>query len=564
MYKQSFTLTALLVAALVLSACAGFEQPEIVVEPATSDDQMNSQANLPLPGVGDAANVLITASSLSDYNFENIDGEVSGSIENVIVDLSSGNIPYVTVEYGGFLDIGDTELPMPLSAFVWGPNGELVLNFDEALLNEFPDLGTNWPDLSTADWDNDVVDFWRGINIDPGIDFTAVTDSVVRVDEIIGFNIGDIGLGASDVNDMLIDLGESRVKYVVVEYDTGIFNDELVAVPFDAFEAASFGTGTEFTMAPEIDSTVLESAPRFSRDVFRTGDAQVFTDINNYWGGLGFGGSLFDSEIEPRANVTEENAGQMAMTGQMGVSGTEEVLVRASDLLDYDVRNLAGDNIGEIEDVILDTETGRVLFATLEYGGFLDLGDSEVPVPLSAFSWANEYELTLNIDEQQLDALPDLDSNWVNAADVTWNDDVVNFWNNAGVNPGYGAMDSQTVMYLSEFMDYEMNDFGIGSEGEIHDLLINLNSSQALWAIVDYGGLFNDELIPVPFSAVDVNMNGDAFDFTPNMDPVLLETAPRIDRVSFDEAGLIDENFDDDIATYWEDSGYEIESSESF
>ena len=284
-FSRTSIMGGLLIAVLLLSACAGLDQTEVVIEPdtleqqQTAQDQAQTQQDGRMAGAQDAADVLITASSLSDYNFSNRDGEVTGEIEDVIVDAASGEVLYVNVEYGGFLDLGDTELPMPLRAFAWSPDGDLILNFDEQALEDFPDLGTDWFDPGVASWDDEVAGFWNNIGLTPQFDYTEPTNTVVRVDDLIGYDIGDIGLGANNVDDLLIDLGESRIEYVLVAYDPGLFNDELVAVPFNAFQPMAIDSNTSFNdgqlyLRPEVDAATIESAPRFTQN--------EMTGANNY------------------------------------------------------------------------------------------------------------------------------------------------------------------------------------------------------------------------------------------------------------------------------------------
>ncbi|MCB0127040.1 MAG: hypothetical protein KDE58_32490, partial [Caldilineaceae bacterium] len=192
------------------------------------------------------------------------------------------------------------------------------------------------------------------------------------------------------------------------------------------------------------------------------------------------------------------------------------------------------------------------------YGGFLDIGDREVPIPLSALSWVSENELMLNLDEQQLENLPDLGTNWPDVTDATWNNEVNTYWTDNGFDVGYGATDSQTIMYASNLIDADLGDAGFGANGSVDDLLVDLSQSQATWIVVDYGTLFDNNLVPVPFSAIDVSMVDNGFGFTPNIDLTTFEGAPRIDSASFDQAGLVDSTFDDDIVTYWEDAGYTV------
>lgn len=564
-------LSILLILVLALSACT-IDQPQVVVDPETINGTATNDARTTAPttnavtattGVGNAENILIVASSLVDYNFENIDGEVSGSIQDLILDLSTGNVLYATLEYGGFLDIGDTELPVPLNAFVWGSNGELVLNIDEAQLNNFPDLGDNWPDLATAGWDDEVVNFWNDSGITPANNFNEVSNSIIRASEAIGYGVADVGLGAGTISDMLINLGNSQVTYALLGYDPTLYGNELVAVPFNALSLST--VGNEVVLAENIDAATLENAPRVTTDTLATGTPGLYNDANAYWGGYGYGpgvtttgemGLTTDDPV-PEETVPEESA--TVDTGEaVGIAGTEEYLIRASTLLGYNVYNLNGDNIGSINDMLMNVQNGNILFATIEYGGFLDIGDRVVPIPLSAFNWQEENELVLNIDEQQLDSLPDVGANWPNVTDNTWNDEISSYWNDLGIDPGYGVNDSETIMYVSNLVGFNLTDVGFGDQGSINDLLVNPSQSSAQYVMVDYGGLFNNEVVAVPFGAFDVTqVNGD-FTFTPNIDLETLQNAPTIAANEFEQSGLYNPDFTQDWNNYWSNLGYEL------
>ncbi|MBS0310422.1 MAG: PRC-barrel domain-containing protein, partial [Proteobacteria bacterium] len=48
------------------------------------------------------------------------------------------------------------------------------------------------------------------------------------------------------------------------------------------------------------------------------------------------------------------------------------------------VVNRQGEDLGDIKDLMIDVENGRVAYAVLEFGGFLGLGSKLFAVPLSA------------------------------------------------------------------------------------------------------------------------------------------------------------------------------------
>lgn len=74
---------------------------------------------------------------------------------------------------------------------------------------------------------------------------------------------------------------------------------------------------------------------------------------------------------------------------------------------DMDVRNADGEKIGEIEEILIDADGVPAGFL-LEIGGFLDLGDSDVSVPLEALTWTGSYYVS-KMTETQLEALQPFD-----------------------------------------------------------------------------------------------------------------------------------------------------------
>jgi uncharacterized protein YrrD len=95
----------------------------------------------------------------------------------------------------------------------------------------------------------------------------------------------------------------------------------------------------------------------------------------------------------------------------------------AADTLDGDsVVNAQGEDLGKIEDIMLDVERGRIAYAVLSYGGFLGMGDKLFAVPWSALTLdADRHCFVLNVDKQKLENAPGFDKDhWPTMADPTW------------------------------------------------------------------------------------------------------------------------------------------------
>jgi len=593
MYKFPPKLTKLtylcVVLALVfaLGACTTDNQGGVLVPPGEQSapatggqapSQAQQQPSTPggtFSGVMEAPEALHTASSLLDYNFESRNGEVTGTIDDFLIDMQSGRIRYAILEHGGVLDIGDSEFAVPIHAFTWGNDGQLFIDIDQQSLESYPELGADWPNFDDQGWDDNLNDFWANLGFGDNADMDADTNeqasSVVRLSNLMDMNTADLGSGAGSVEDILIDLQQGLAKFVVLDFGDWFGENELVAVPFDAFDAQSV-RGDELVFTPDFDSAVLESAPRFQRDMIAEGGALEPTfddDVEAYWqdhgllGSTAFGDGTTGAGQTPATTTGTTATGAMA-TGNAGVTGAQNALISASTLLDYDFQNIDGQVSGEIEDFLVDINTGRILYVTLEYGGFLEIGDTELPVPLSVFTLGDGNSLVLNIPEETLDALPDLGEDWADPINTTWDDEVNNFWLGEGFDPGFDVTDtSGPTMWGSELIDtYGVTDAGFGAS-DVVDLLIDLEQGHVRYAVLDFddagtfGANFGDELAIVPFEAMNMTAAGEDFGFDENFDATVIENAPRIaDPAILREPTLFDPSYADQFDRYWEDQGF--------
>lgn len=94
------------------------------------------------------------------------------------------------------------------------------------------------------------------------------------------------------------------------------------------------------------------------------------------------------------------------------------------------VRNQAGDDLGKIEEIMIDLETGRVAYAVLSFGGFLGIGDKLFMVPWGAMKVdQSAQEFVLNVSRKQLEKAPGFDkNNWPDMADPGYGNGIDAFW----------------------------------------------------------------------------------------------------------------------------------------
>ena len=87
------------------------------------------------------------------------------------------------------------------------------------------------------------------------------------------------------------------------------------------------------------------------------------------------------------------------------------------DNMAYDAVGIDWNDIGEIEDIIL-SKSGQMIGIVAEVGGFLDIGDKHVMIPVDNLRLTavddKTYGYVTNMTEEQLEQLPSVDEGFWN------------------------------------------------------------------------------------------------------------------------------------------------------
>jgi sporulation protein YlmC with PRC-barrel domain len=101
-------------------------------------------------------------------------------------------------------------------------------------------------------------------------------------------------------------------------------------------------------------------------------------------------------------------------------------IVLKKSILGAKVVNDDREDLGTIEDLVIDTRDSRVAYAILSFGGFLGMGDKHFAIPWEALSFdISEKVAVLNVDPDRLKNAPGFDKDkWPDMADTTWGNQV--------------------------------------------------------------------------------------------------------------------------------------------
>src|SRR5438132_13555933 len=94
----------------------------------------------------------------------------------------------------------------------------------------------------------------------------------------------------------------------------------------------------------------------------------------------------------------------------------------AASLIGDKVVNATGDDLGKIEAIMLDVNSGHIAYAVLSFGGFLGMGSKLFAIPWNALTLdAKEQRFVFNVTKEKLENAEGFDKDhWPSMADMTW------------------------------------------------------------------------------------------------------------------------------------------------
>jgi sporulation protein YlmC with PRC-barrel domain len=176
----------------------------------------------------------------------------------------------------------------------------------------------------------------------------------------------------------MIDVQDGNIAYTVM--DTGLLG-KLLAVPL---RALTINPG-ERTATLNVDKARLQQAPSFATDAWADAvERRWLVDVYAYYG----------TQAYPSVQVITAEPIRVA---------------RADKILGLDVENPQGENLGEIENLLIDVNEGRIASAVLAFGGWLGLGENMAPVPWKVLTFTSGADrATMNVDKEKLRNAPRL------------------------------------------------------------------------------------------------------------------------------------------------------------
>ena len=116
------------------------------------------------------------------------------------------------------------------------------------------------------------------------------------------------------------------------------------------------------------------------------------------------GSQQTDAEMQ---RLSMEDTNRLLMAEEEASVGQAQLTnVQAGDLSGADVVTMRGEEVGEIDQI---ASSGDQLYAIIEHGGFLGIGEEQIAIPLERIAMRGDEVILLGLSEEQLAQMPEYD-----------------------------------------------------------------------------------------------------------------------------------------------------------
>ncbi len=253
------------------------------------------------------------------------------------------------------------------------------------------------------------------------------------------------------IEDFIIDIEPGQVAYAILSFGRALsVGDRLFAVPWNAMDLNT----DKHAFVLNVEKDVLMSAPGFERDSWPDMSSLDWGErIYAYYGQKPYWPPRSEKPLTettreirgperakgiivpeaatapgslPPAHVFVEEAHPVPLTPAPGGA----TMARGSALKGLRVRNMDGDDLGKMDEIMIELETGKIAYAVLSFGGVLGLASKLFAVPWDALGidFGNR-EFVLNIPRKKLEDAPGFDKdNWPGVASGEWTENERSFY----------------------------------------------------------------------------------------------------------------------------------------
>jgi sporulation protein YlmC with PRC-barrel domain len=301
--------------------------------------------------------------------------------------------------------------------------------------------------------------------------------ALVPADWLIGADVrgtGDEDLG--EVNDLIVLRTKGKVAYALVGHG-GVLKvgEKTTVVPFSAF---NWNADKKQLHLP-VTKDNFKAAPTFEGEDYDSLATPARTEaINSHFNithrdgmdrdGIDRNPSRTDDPNrtnDPNRNNPDRDGMNRQPSDRTMLTASEHPVLRISKIKGEALMSNDGRDLGKVDDVIVDTSTGKIALVCVTFGGVMGIGSDKVCMPWPAFDVNKEGRLyTVNVDKEQLRSAPKIESrDWAELRQTGFVSNVYGHfgmqdrWSDAGQNRVYGTNDGRNPdrMNSGKYAEYD-------------------------------------------------------------------------------------------------------------
>jgi len=220
---------------------------------------------------------------------------------------------------------------------------------------------------------------------------------------------------------------------------------------------------------------------------------------------------------------------------------------RSGDLIGMNVRNRQGKDLGKIEDLVVELQTGEVRYAALSFGGFAGFGDKLFAVPWDRLTYKfgeDDRHFIFDATQQDLEKAPGFDqNNWPDVADASFSTSIDKYYKvdrtkkEVTEKPTVEKKTNAPIVYDAVFRASKLKGLNVRNPrgedlGNVQEIVIDLKNAHIKYYALSFGGFagFGNKLFAIPPHALTLKHASDETFFVSDMSPTRLKDAPGFDQ----------------------------------
>lgn len=191
---------------------------------------------------------------------------------------------------------------------------------------------------------------------------------------------------------------------------------------------------------------------------------------------------------------------------------------RSAEFIGLPVMNKAGENLGKIDDLVIDMKSGEVFYAALAHGGVAGIGSKLFAVPFEKMTFvfgepskANSRHFVFDVTKDQLAKTEGFDSShWPNVADPQWGASIDKHYNVTRKEHLKRENDAsapkvayETVFRASKIKGMDVRNDHDENLGSVDEIVIDVTKGHVKYLALSFGSWFTggNKLFAVPLTS---------------------------------------------------------------